>query len=74
MHFVPSLVAGFSPTMFATGPTPADCFAVGFRGDVHRRLRSLGMEIMPWDYTESGDESMRQNLKRTVAPQIKTVQ
>jgi hypothetical protein len=26
------------------------------------------------DYTESGDESRRQNLMRTVAPQIKTVQ
>ena len=25
------------------------------------------------DYTESGDESRRQNLMRTVAPQIKTV-
>jgi hypothetical protein len=26
------------------------------------------------DYTESGDESRRQNLMQTVAPQIKTVQ
>ena len=36
--------------------------------------RSLGIEIMPWVYTESGHESRRQYLMRTVTPKVRTVE